>query len=121
LSIAAITAVTLHLALLHAPPYLADAAGLKRIDHIVGNVEYGAMDRWVNFFVKTMGFDVRMHFDDQAISTEYSALMSKVLENGSKTIININEPAPGRRKSQIQEYLDFHYGAGNSTSWFSNR
>ena len=89
-----------------------NAAGLKRIDHIVGNVEYGAMDQWVNFFVKTMGFDVRMHFDDQAISTEYSALMSKVLENGSKTIVNINEPAPGRRKSQIQEYLDFHYGPG---------
>ncbi|PSB25105.1 4-hydroxyphenylpyruvate dioxygenase [Stenomitos frigidus] len=87
-------------------------AGLKRVDHIVGNVEYGAMDQWVDFFVKTMGFDVRMHFDDHAISTEYSALMSKVLENGSKTIININEPAPGRRKSQIQEYLDFHNGPG---------
>lgn len=89
-----------------------NAAGLQRVDHVVGNVEYGAMDQWVNFFVKTMGFDVRMHFDDQAISTEYSALMSKVLENGSKTIININEPALGRRKSQIQEYLDYHNGAG---------
>lgn len=87
-------------------------AGLTRVDHIVGNVEYGAMDRWVDYFVQTMGFDVRMHFDDQAISTEYSALMSKVLENGSKTIININEPAPGRRKSQIQEYLDYHNGPG---------
>ena len=88
------------------------SAGLTRIDHVVGNVEYGAMDQWVEYFVKTMGFDVRMHFDDHAISTEYSALMSKVLENGSKTIININEPAPGRRKSQIQEYLDFHHGPG---------
>ncbi|MBL1175187.1 4-hydroxyphenylpyruvate dioxygenase [Pantanalinema sp. GBBB05] len=86
--------------------------GLKSIDHIVGNVEFGAMDHWVEFFVKTLGFDVRMHFDDHAISTEYSALMSKVLEDGNKTIININEPAPGRRKSQIQEYLDYHYGPG---------
>lgn len=86
--------------------------GLRSIDHVVGNVERGAMEQWVQFFVKTMGFDVRMHFDDRAIATEYSALMSKVLENGHKTIININEPAPGRRKSQIQEYLDYHYGPG---------
>lgn len=86
--------------------------GLKSVDHVVGNVEKGEMDRWVNFFVKTMGFDVRMHFDDHAISTEYSALMSKVLENGGKTIFNINEPAEGKRKSQIQEYLDFHNGPG---------
>ncbi|MGI0483861.1 4-hydroxyphenylpyruvate dioxygenase [Pantanalinema rosaneae CENA516] len=89
-----------------------NSMGLKSIDHVVGNVEFGAMDQWVDFFVKTLGFDVRMHFDDHAISTEYSALMSKVLENGNKTIININEPAKGRRKSQIQEYLDYHHGAG---------
>lgn len=89
-----------------------NSMGLKSIDHVVGNVEFGAMDQWVDFFVKTLGFDVRMHFDDQAISTDYSALMSKVLEDGNKTIININEPAPGRRKSQIQEYLDYHYGPG---------
>jgi 4-hydroxyphenylpyruvate dioxygenase len=88
------------------------SAGLKCVDHVVGNVEQGAMEQWVEFFVKALGFDVRMHFDDHAISTEYSALMSKVLENGNKTIININEPAPGRRKSQIQEYLDYHYGPG---------
>ena len=87
-------------------------AGLTQIDHVVGNVERGAMEQWVRFFVETMGFDLRMYFDEQAVSTEYSALMSKVLENGSKTIININEPANGLRKSQIQEYLDFHYGAG---------
>ena len=87
-------------------------AGLTQIDHVVGNVERGAMERWVQFFVETMGFDVRMYFDEHAVSTEYSALMSKVLENGSKTIVNINEPADGLRKSQIQEYLDFHYGAG---------
>ena len=89
-----------------------ESAGLTMVDHVVGNVERGAMDRWVQFFVKTMGFDVRMHFDDESISTEYSALMSKVLDNGNKTIVNINEPADGLRKSQIQEYLDFHYGAG---------
>ena len=88
------------------------SASLTRIDHVVGNVERGAMDRWVQFFVKTMGFSIRMCFDDRTISTEYSALMSKVLENGGETIININEPADGLRKSQIQEYLDFHCGAG---------
>jgi len=85
---------------------------LSHIDHIVGNVEQGKMDEWVNFFVKTMGFDLKLSFDDQSISTEYSALMSKVLQNGGKTSININEPAIGRRKSQIQEYLDFHNGPG---------
>lgn len=88
------------------------SAGLVGIDHIVGNVERGLMDRWVEFFRKTMGFEMRMHFDDQSIATEYSALMSKVLQNGGKTIININEPADGLRKSQIDEYLDFHYGPG---------
>lgn len=86
--------------------------GLTRIDHVVGNVERGAMDRWTQFFVKTMGFEMRMHFDDQEISTEYSALMSKVLQNGGKTIININEPADGLRKSQIDEYLEAHCGPG---------
>ncbi len=85
---------------------------LKSIDHIVGNVERGAMNQWVDFFVKALGFTVRMHFDNHAISTEYSALMSKVLENGDQTIININEPASGRRRSQIQEYLDYHNGPG---------
>ena len=89
-----------------------NSAGLTSIDHVVGNVERGTMNQWVDFFIKTMGFDVRMYFDKQTVSTEYSALMSKVLENGSKTIININEPANGLRKSQIQEYLDFHYGPG---------
>lgn len=88
------------------------SAGLKSIDHIVGNVEFGAMDRWVEFFVQTMGYDLHMHFDDQAISTDYSALMSKVLQNGTKTAFNINEPALGKRKSQIEEYLDFHHGPG---------
>lgn len=86
--------------------------GLTQIDHVVGNVEEGMMNQWVQFFIKTMGFDLRMYFDDLTIATEYSALMSKVLENGDKTIININEPAKGLRTSQIQEYLDFHHGAG---------
>lgn len=86
--------------------------GLERIDHLVGNVERGTMEQWVDFFVKTMEFDVRMYFDKHTISTKYSALMSKVLQSGDKTIININEPADGLRKSQIQEYLDFHYGPG---------
>lgn len=88
-------------------------AGLKTIDHIVGNVELGAMDRWVKFFVDTMGFDVLVHFDEKAISTEYSALMSKVVQDRSGKIkLPINEPAVGKGKSQIQEYLEYHQGAG---------
>jgi 4-hydroxyphenylpyruvate dioxygenase len=86
--------------------------GLKHIDHVVCNVEKGEMDRWCDFFVEALGFDMHMHFDDRAISTEYSALMSKVLRCNDKTFLNINEPAIGKRKSQIQEYLDFHYGPG---------
>jgi 4-hydroxyphenylpyruvate dioxygenase len=101
-----------------APGYVAQAptstnsAGLTHIDHVVGNVEQGEMNRWCEFFIKGLGFDMHMHFDDRTISTEYSALMSKVLRCNDKTFININEPAIGKRKSQIQEYLDFHYGPG---------
>jgi len=88
-------------------------AGLQTIDHVVSNVEFGAMDRWVQFFAETMGFQLLVQFDDQAISTEYSALMSKVMQNSSGSIkLPINEPAVGKRKSQIQEYLDYHYGPG---------
>ncbi len=88
-------------------------AGLQTIDHIVGNVELGAMERWVKFFEETMGFELLVHFDDQAISTEYSALMSKVVQNGSGKIkLPINEPAAGKRKSQIEEYLEYHQGPG---------
>lgn len=88
-------------------------AGLLRIDHVVGNVEKGAMDRWTKFFADTMGFSLLIHFDDQAISTEYSALMSKVMQNGTGTIkLPINEPAEGKRKSQIEEYLEYNHGAG---------
>lgn len=87
--------------------------GLAHIDHIVGNVELGAMNRWVDFFASTMGFSQIVHFDDEDISTEYSALMSKVMQDGSgKVKFPINEPSEGKRKSQIQEYLDYYQGPG---------
>jgi 4-hydroxyphenylpyruvate dioxygenase len=87
--------------------------GLAHIDHMVGNVELGAMDRWVKFFADTMGFSQLQHFDDRDISTEYSALMSKVMQDGSgKVKFPINEPAEGKKKSQVQEYLDYYYGPG---------
>jgi 4-hydroxyphenylpyruvate dioxygenase len=86
---------------------------LRAVDHIVGNVELGAMDKWVRFFAETMGFTQLIHFDEKAISTEYSALMSKVMQDGTGRVkFPINEPATGRRKSQIQEYLDYYHGAG---------
>lgn len=87
--------------------------GLAAVDHMVGNVELGAMNRWVQFFANTMGFSQLIHFDDQDISTEYSALMSKVMQDGTgKVKFPINEPAEGKKKSQIQEYLDYYYGPG---------
>ena len=87
--------------------------GLKAIDHIVGNVELGKMDEWVDFYKQVMGFSQYIHFDDNDISTEYSALMSKVMESDNGRIkFPINEPAEGRRKSQIEEYLDFYDGPG---------
>lgn len=90
-----------------------NSMGLHTIDHIVGNVELGAMDKWVQFFAETMGFKLLMHFDDQAISTEYSALMSKVIQDGTGKIkMPINEPAKGKRKSQIEEYLEYNNGPG---------
>lgn len=88
-------------------------AGLAAIDHIVGNVEEGKMDDWVNFHKNVLGFNQLAHFDDQDISTEYSALMSKVVQNGTGRIkFPINEPAQGKRKSQIEEYLNFYGGPG---------
>src|SRR5712671_4316835 len=88
-------------------------AGLAAIDHVVGNVELGKMNEWVSFYERVLGFTQLVHFDDRAISTEYSALMSKVMQNGSGRIkFPINEPAPGRRKSQIEEYLDYYGGPG---------
>jgi 4-hydroxyphenylpyruvate dioxygenase len=88
-------------------------AGLAGIDHVVGNVELGKMNEWVSFYERVMGFTQLIHFDDRQISTEYSALMSKVMQNGSGRIkLPINEPAPGRKKSQIEEYLDFYRSPG---------
>ncbi len=87
--------------------------GIAAIDHIVGNVELGKMNHWVDFFARVMGFSQLVHFDDADISTEYSALMSKVMQDGSGKIkFPINEPADGRRKSQIEEYLEFYNGPG---------
>lgn len=87
--------------------------GLKHVDHCVGNVELGKMDEWVNFYENVMGFKLLLTFDDKDISTEYSALMSKVVSNGNGYIkFPINEPASGKKKSQIEEYLDFYHGPG---------
>ncbi len=87
--------------------------GLKYIDHMVGNVGWGQMNTWVKFYEDVMGFKMFKHFDDKDISTEYSALMSKVMSNGNERIkFPINEPAHGKRKSQIEEYLDFYRSAG---------
>lgn len=87
--------------------------GLKYIDHCVGNVELGQMNKWVAFYEKVMGFQLLVTFDDKDISTEYSALMSKVVSNGNGYIkFPINEPAHGKKKSQIEEYLDFYGGPG---------
>jgi 4-hydroxyphenylpyruvate dioxygenase len=87
--------------------------GLKHIDHVVGNVELGEMNRWVEFYRDVMGFRLFKHFDDKDISTEYSALMSKVMTNGNERVkFPINEPAGGKRKSQIEEYLEFYHGPG---------
>lgn len=80
--------------------------GLKHVDHCVGNVELGGMNRWVEFYANVMGFRLFKHFDDKDISTEYSALMSKVMSNGNERVkFPLNEPAAGKRKSQIEEYL----------------
>ena len=90
-----------------------DGGVLRAVDHIVGNVELGAMEKWVRFFAETMGFTQLVHFDDKTITTEYSALMSKVMQDGTGRVkFPINEPATGRRKSQIQEYLDYYRGPG---------
>jgi 4-hydroxyphenylpyruvate dioxygenase len=85
-------------------------AGLIGIDHVVGNVEF--MEEWVEYYSKVMGFVEMKHFSDKDITTEYSALMSKVMHNGGRIKFPINEPAEGKRKSQIQEYLEFYNGPG---------
>ncbi len=94
------------------PPPVPDT-GILAIDHVVANVEQGAMEHWVAFYRDVLGFSQLHHFDDQDISTEYSALMSKVMQNGSGRIkLPINEPAEGRRKSQIDEFLEYFGGPG---------
>ncbi len=93
--------------------YKTNTVGLKYIDHMVGNVGWNEMDKWVEFYAKVMGFAQLVSFDDKDISTEYTALMSKVMSNGNGRIkFPINEPAEGRKKSQIEEYIDFYNGAG---------
>jgi 4-hydroxyphenylpyruvate dioxygenase len=87
--------------------------GLEYVDHCVGNVGWNEMNTWVDFYAKTMGFHNLVSFDDKDISTEYSALMSKVMSNGNGRIkFPINEPAEGKKRSQIEEYLDFYGGPG---------
>jgi 4-hydroxyphenylpyruvate dioxygenase len=91
----------------------ARSAGLLSIDHIVGNVELGRMDHWVEFYERVFGMTNILHFGDDQIQTEYSALMSKVMSDGAGKIkFPINEPAEGKRKSQIEEYIEFYNGAG---------
>jgi 4-hydroxyphenylpyruvate dioxygenase len=91
----------------------AQSTGLAAIDHIVGNVPLGKMNEWVKFYHQVMGFRQLMHFDDKDISTEYSALMSKVMQNGNGRVkFPINEPAEGKKKSQIEEYLDYYLTPG---------
>ncbi|WP_036156667.1 4-hydroxyphenylpyruvate dioxygenase [Maribacter forsetii] len=93
--------------------YQPTSTGLKFVDHMVGNVEEGRMNFWVDFYANVMGFKQIMSFDDKDISTDYTALMSKVMSNGNGRIkFPINEPAPGMKKSQVDEYLEFYEGEG---------
>ena len=95
------------------PHYAPAEVGLQYVDHCVGNVELGKMNEWVEFYSHVMGFRNLLTFDDKTISTEYSSLMSKVMANGNDRIkFPINEPARGRKKSQIDEYLEFYQGPG---------
>lgn len=95
------------------PEFKAPEVGLKFVDHMVGNVGWNEMNKWCEFYAKVMGFAQLVSFDDKDISTEYTALMSKVMSNGNGRIkFPINEPAEGRKKSQIEEYIDFYNGAG---------
>ncbi len=93
--------------------YRPQPVGLHYVDHIVGNVELGKMNEWVGFYERVMGFKNLISFDDKDISTEYSSLMSKVVSSGNERIkFPINEPAQGKKKSQIDEYLEFYRGPG---------
>ena len=93
--------------------YNPPSTGLRYIDHMVGNVGWGEMNKWVDFYARVMGFAQLISFDDKDISTDYTALMSKVMTNGNGRIkFPINEPAEGKKKSQIEEYIEFYNGAG---------
>lgn len=95
------------------PDYNPEPVGLKFVDHMVGNVGWNKMNHWVEFYEKVMGFTQILSFDDKDISTEYTALMSKVMSNGNGRIkFPINEPAEGKKRSQVEEYLDFYEGEG---------
>ena len=95
------------------PDWQPEPVGLKYVDHCVGNVHLGDMNRYVDYYSETMGFRNLLSFSDKDIQTEYSSLMSKVMSNGNERIkFPINEPAQGKRRSQIDEYLDFYNGAG---------
>ncbi|MEH6703883.1 MAG: 4-hydroxyphenylpyruvate dioxygenase [Galbibacter orientalis] len=95
------------------PSYKPETVGLKYIDHMVGNVGWNEMRKWCEFYAKVMGFAQLVSFDDKDISTDYTALMSKVMSNGNGRIkFPINEPAEGKKKSQIEEYIEFYNGAG---------
>ncbi|THV58853.1 4-hydroxyphenylpyruvate dioxygenase [Flagellimonas alvinocaridis] len=95
------------------PDYNPSSTGLKYVDHMVGNVDWNKMNHWVGFYENVLGFKNILSFDDKDISTEYTALMSKVMSNGNGRIkFPINEPAEGKKKSQVEEYLDFYEGEG---------
>ena len=95
------------------PVYRPTPVGLKYVDHMVGNVGWGEMNTWVKFYADVMGFKQLISFDDKDISTEFTALMSKVMANSNMYIkFPINEPAHGKKKSQIEEYIDFYHGSG---------
>ncbi|MFM7672034.1 MAG: 4-hydroxyphenylpyruvate dioxygenase [Bacteroidota bacterium] len=95
------------------PYYAPESTGLLYVDHCVGNVGWGQMNQWVTFYEEVMGFKNILSFDDEDISTEYSALMSKVMSSGNGFVkFPINEPAAGKKKSQVEEYLDFYRGEG---------
>jgi 4-hydroxyphenylpyruvate dioxygenase len=93
-------------------PTVGPEVGLRAIDHVVGNVEQGKLDDWVHFYSAVLGFSEMLHFDDEQIRTEYSALISTVVWDGGSIMMPINEPATGLRKSQIQEYIEHYDGPG---------
>lgn len=95
------------------PNYRPEPIGLKYVDHMVGNVGWGEMNKWAKFYADVMGFKQLISFDDKDISTDFTALMSKVMSNGNGRIkFPINEPAEGKKKSQIEEYIDYYRGSG---------